>query len=69
MPLRQNKISVSGNPNGITYPHAWTVKNLPLEQHKDPFDLLLVAQAKVEGLTLITRDVHLGTYGVQIIVA
>ena len=53
----------------ITYPHAWTVKNLPLEQHKDPFDRLLVAQAKVEGLTLITRDVHLGTYGVQLIVS
>jgi PIN domain nuclease of toxin-antitoxin system len=53
----------------IIYSHAWTVKNLPLERHKDPFDRLLVAQAKVEGLTLITRDVHLGTYGVPIIAA
>ncbi len=51
----------------ITYSHAWTVKDLPLEQHKDPFDRLLVAQAKVEGLTLVTRDVHLENYGVPII--
>ena len=31
------------------------------------FDRLLVAQAKVEGLTLVTRDVHLENYGVPII--
>ena len=53
----------------IIYRHAWTVKDLPLEQHKDPFDRLLVAQAKVEGLTLITRDVHLKSYGVAVVEA
>ena len=53
----------------ITYHHAWTVKTLPLFDHKDPFDRLLVAQAKVEGLTLITRDVHLSSYGVPIVEA
>ncbi|MBI1930694.1 type II toxin-antitoxin system VapC family toxin [Candidatus Poribacteria bacterium] len=52
----------------ITYSHAWMVKDLPFH-HKDPFDRLLAAQAKVEGLTLITRDVHLGNYGVPIIAA
>jgi PIN domain nuclease of toxin-antitoxin system len=53
----------------ITLAHILAVGDLPLEQHKDPFDRLLVAQAKVEGLTLITRDVHLGNYGVPIIAA
>ena len=53
----------------ITYPHAWAVKELPLEKHKDPFDRLLVAQAKVEGLTLITRDENLKQYGIPIVEA
>jgi len=53
----------------ITYSHAWAVKELPLEHHKDPFDRLLVAQAKVEGLTLITRDENLKQYGIPIIEA
>ena len=53
----------------ITLAHILAVEDLPVEKHKDPFDRLLVAQAKVEGLTLITRDVHLGNYGVPIIAA
>ncbi len=57
-------------PLPITVAHALAVGTLPLyPHHKDPFDRLLVAQAKVEGLTLITRDVHLGMYGVPIIAA
>lgn len=37
----------------IDYEHAWHVKDLP-PHHKDPFDRLLVAQATVENLTLVT---------------
>lgn len=52
----------------IAFPHAWAIKDLP-RYHDDPFDRLLVAQAKVEGLTLITRDERLKQYGIRIIEA
>jgi PIN domain nuclease of toxin-antitoxin system len=35
--------------------------------HKDPFDRIMVAQAMVEKLPLITRDGHLSQYGIQTI--
>ena len=50
----------------ITTEHALAVENLP-SHHKDPFDRLLIAQAQVEHLTLITRDQRLSLYGVKII--
>jgi PIN domain nuclease of toxin-antitoxin system len=31
--------------------------------HKDPFDRLLIAQARVEGLTLLTTDTLVALYG------
>lgn len=46
--------------------HAWRVATLPLH-HRDPFDRLLVAQAQVEDLPLITHDRHLERYDVRII--
>jgi PIN domain nuclease of toxin-antitoxin system len=39
----------------VTAEHALTVETLPL-LHKDPFDRILLAQARVEGLRLITVD-------------
>ncbi|HWE99665.1 MAG TPA: type II toxin-antitoxin system VapC family toxin [Caulobacteraceae bacterium] len=47
---------------GITGPHAIAVAALP-PLHEDPFDRLLVAQAQVEGLTLLTADDALSRYG------
>ena len=42
--------------------HVFEVGNLqPL--HGDPFDRLLIAQARVEGLTLLTADKVLARYG------
>jgi PIN domain nuclease of toxin-antitoxin system len=41
--------------------HAQAVAALPA-LHRDPFDRLLVAQAKVEGLTLLTRDPQVAAY-------
>ena len=41
--------------------HAFGVETLPLI-HKDPFDRLLVAQAMVEGITLLTSDPVVGRY-------
>ncbi len=37
--------------------------------HRDPFDRLLVAQARVEGLSLLTSDPVFERYGVPIIAA
>ena len=47
----------------ITPIHAETAGSLPLH-HSDPFDRLLIAQAKLEGLVLITQDRHFTLYGV-----
>jgi len=52
----------------ITVEHAHAVGDLPA-YHRDPFDRMLVAQATVEKLTLVTRDHHLKKYGIQILVA
>ena len=50
----------------ITTEHALAVEQLP-QHHKDPFDRMLVAQAQVEKLTLVTRDPRIKAYAVQII--
>lgn len=42
--------------------HTVAVNNLP-PLHKDPFDRILVAQARVEGLTLLTADKAVAKYG------
>ena len=42
--------------------HAIAVSQLPT-LHKDPFDRILVAQAEVEGLLLLTVDKALAAYG------
>lgn len=45
----------------ITSEHAVNVDTLP-PLHKDPFDRLLIAQALVEGITLLTADAQLARY-------
>jgi len=48
----------------ITSAHLFKVAELPaLPNHKDPFDRLLVAQARTEPLILLTADARLGQYG------
>ena len=44
--------------------HSLALLSLPLH-HRDPFDRLLIAQARVEGLTLLTRDRTFRKYGVE----
>ena len=46
--------------------HYKALIQLPLH-HRDPFDRLLVAQARVEKLALITADGSMSSYGIQII--
>ena len=52
----------------VTFRHAEQVTGLP-PHHRDPFDRMLVAQAAVEQLTLITRDPVFARYGVALIEA
>lgn len=41
--------------------HAVAIDSLP-SIHKDPFDRMLVAQAMVEGITLLTVDAYVAQY-------
>ena len=50
----------------ITHAHALAVAALPL-LHRDPFDRVLVAQARIEGLTLVTADATLEAYDVALV--
>lgn len=52
----------------ITPSHAIQVTRLPLH-HRDPFDRMMVAQARVEGLTLVTADRTLARYDVPLLSA
>ena len=45
----------------VTLPHALALETLP-PIHKDPFDRLLIAQAKVEGIPFISRDAEFAAY-------
>ena len=55
-------------PLAVTVPHALRAEALP-PVHDDPFDRMLVAQAELEGLTVVTRDADIGRYGVPILAA
>ena len=46
----------------VSSEHAVAVNELP-PLHKDPFDRIPVAQARVEGLTLLTSDKMVAKYG------
>ena len=51
----------------ISAGHLLAVAELPQhEDHRDPFDRLLVAQAATEPLILLTADAKLGRYGAMV---
>ena len=50
----------------ITARHAEAGGGLPLH-HRDPFDRLLAAQAKLEGCALVTKDPAFAAYGVPVV--
>jgi PIN domain nuclease of toxin-antitoxin system len=52
----------------ITAEHAHAVGDLPAI-HRDPFDRMLIAQAKVEGFTILTRDSIVQQYRVKTVQA
>lgn len=52
----------------VTVEHAHAVADLPAI-HRDPFDRMLVAQARVEGLTIVSRDPVFEQYNIPLIKA
>ncbi len=55
-------------PLPMTLEHAQLAGRLP-DIHKDPFDRMLVAQAMIEKLTLVTRDKRVLEYKIKTITA
>ena len=53
---------------GLAAEHGLGVADLPLH-HRDPFDRLLISQARAEGLTLLTADARIVDYDVAVIAA
>ena len=50
----------------VTLEHIYGLDALPFH-HKDPFDRLLIAQAREEGLTLVSRDTPMKAYSVSLL--
>lgn len=50
----------------VALSHAVAVRTLPAH-HADPFDRMLVAQAQIEDLTIVTRDADIRRYGVAVL--
>jgi PIN domain nuclease of toxin-antitoxin system len=52
----------------VEHPHALAVATLP-NLHRDPFDRLLIAQASLLGLTILTADRAVAQYPVPTLMA
>lgn len=61
--LREHIVESGLRMLGLTADHGLAVAGLPLH-HRDPFDRLLIAQARTEGLTLLTADARINDYEV-----
>lgn len=59
--LRRGLLDNGYSEISITSEHAVTIELLP-PIHKDPFDRILVSQALVEGITLLTNDPVVAKY-------
>ena len=46
--------------------HATGVSDLPWH-HRDPYDRLIIVQAQMEKMTVITRDRHFHLYGIAVL--
>lgn len=51
---------------GLAADHCLAVADLPVH-HRDPFDRLLIAQARAEGLAIVTADSRFATYDVPLV--
>lgn len=63
--LRRSLLNAGYEELQVTAAHVFEVAHLP-RLHNDPFDRLLLAQARSEGLTLLTTDAMLERYGAPV---
>lgn len=66
VPRRARESNILSLP--ISEEHALAVADLPME-HADPFDRIIVAQAQLESLTIVTSDAALSRYDVKCVMA
>jgi len=50
----------------LRYAHGAAMRSLPMH-HQDPFDRMLIAQARLEGLTIISHDRKFESYPVALL--
>lgn len=65
-PFEEGVVASGFTPLPISFRHAELAGGLPLH-HRDPFDRMLVAQARSEALTLVSADRQLEPYDVPIL--
>jgi PIN domain nuclease of toxin-antitoxin system len=65
-PLSAAVVDSGFEPVPITFDHAERAGALP-PHHRDPFDRMLIAQALIEGLTIVTHDPAFDPYGVHLL--
>lgn len=70
LPLKERVEAVQSRSGLVLLPviteHIYLLNDLPL-YHRDPFDRLLIAQAMVEGIPLLSKDAIFPQYAVQTI--
>jgi PIN domain nuclease of toxin-antitoxin system len=66
--LRDHVVRGGLNILGLAPDHGLAVADLPMH-HRDPFDRLLIAQARCEGLTIVTADRRFTDYDVPVVYA
>jgi PIN domain nuclease of toxin-antitoxin system len=64
IPAQMRSSGVTGLP--VEHAHALRVGSLPTH-HRDPFDRLLIAQAQIESLAILTADPVFGRYAVEVV--
>ena len=65
-PLGPAALDAGFEPLPVGFEHAQKAAELP-RHHRDPFDRMLIAQALIEGLTIVTRDPAFSHYEVPIV--
>ena len=64
--LTEELVKASFTELHVTIAHGEQAARLPMI-HKDPFDRMLIAQAQIENLTLITTDSKIPHYEVEVL--
>jgi len=64
--LREHVLRSGLHVLGLEADHGLAVADLPMH-HRDPFDRLLIAQARAERLTIVTADRRIADYDVPLV--